>query len=93
MLRIFKAGETRELLTLEEGFRACEAAYRYYGEAGDVLSHPSSVMPDLPKDPTGQGARIQMTPSMLSSKGCRFVISLWQRRLLTRRRRLVSAKS
>ncbi len=35
---------------LEGGFEACEAAYRYYGEQRDVLSHPSSAFTTLPRD-------------------------------------------
>ena len=49
MLRIIMADEASALLTIEEGFSACEDAYRYYGETGDVLSHPSSVLLHLPK--------------------------------------------
>ena len=66
VLRIIKADEARSLLTLEEGFRACEEAYRYYGVVGDVLSHPSSVTLALPTDPPG---RAVLKPAQLKSAG------------------------
>jgi len=66
VLRIINADETSTLLTLEEGFRACEDAYRYYGEVGDVLSHPSSVTLALPTDPPG---RAILKPAQLKSAG------------------------
>ena len=66
VLRIIKADEARTLLTLEEGFRACEEAYRYFGEIGDVLSHPSSVTLALPTDPPG---RAILKPAQLKSVG------------------------
>jgi ornithine cyclodeaminase/alanine dehydrogenase-like protein (mu-crystallin family) len=66
VLRIIKAEEARALLTIEEGFRACDDAYRYYGEVGDVLSHPSSVMLPLPTELPG---RVVLKPAHLKSAG------------------------
>jgi ornithine cyclodeaminase len=51
-MRILSESEVRALAgdDLERGFEACEAAYRYYGEMRDVLSHPSSAFMSLPRD-------------------------------------------
>ena len=48
---ILRDSEVRELVTIEDGFAACEEAYRYYGETRDVLSQPSVAYLMLPKDP------------------------------------------
>ncbi len=50
-MRIVRGDEVRHLITLEDGFRVCEEAYRYYGRARDVLSHPSAMLLMLPGDP------------------------------------------
>jgi ornithine cyclodeaminase len=51
-MRILNESEVRDLVEndLEGGFAACEAAFRYYGEVRDVLSHPSSAFMSLPRD-------------------------------------------
>ena len=49
-MRILRGAEVERLATLEDGFAACEAAYRYYGRRRDVLSHPSSAFLDLPRE-------------------------------------------
>lgn len=51
-MRILSETEVRALAEddLEGGFAACEAAFRYFGEVRDVLSHPSSAFMALPRD-------------------------------------------
>ena len=51
-MRILNESEVRALAEddLEGGFEACEAAFRYFGEVRDVLSHPSSAFMSLPRD-------------------------------------------
>ena len=51
-MRILSETEVRALAEndLEGGFEACEAAFRYFGEVRDVLSHPSSTFMVLPRD-------------------------------------------
>ncbi len=51
-MRILSETEVRALAEndLQGGFEACEAAFRYYGEVRDVLSHPSSAFMSLPRD-------------------------------------------
>ncbi len=48
---ILRDHEVRQLVTIEDGFAACEDSYRYYGETRDVLSQPSVAYLTLPKDP------------------------------------------
>ena len=54
-MRILSESEVRALAEndLEGGFEACEAAFRYYGEVRDVLSHPSSAFMVLPREKPG----------------------------------------
>lgn len=49
-MRILRGEEVQRLATIEGGFEACAAAYRYYGRERDVLSHPSSSFLRLPRD-------------------------------------------
>lgn len=49
-MRLLRGDEVQRLATLDGGFAACEAAYRYYGRARDVLSHPSSSFLRLPRE-------------------------------------------
>jgi ornithine cyclodeaminase len=51
-MQILNESEVRALAEneLQGAFDACEAAFRYYGEARDVLSHPSSAFMTLPRD-------------------------------------------
>ena len=51
-MRILSETEVRALAEndLQGGFEACEAAFRYFGEVRDVLSHPSSAFMSLPRD-------------------------------------------
>jgi ornithine cyclodeaminase len=51
-MRILSESEVRALAEndLDGGFEACEAAFRYFGEVRDVLSHPSSAFMALPRE-------------------------------------------
>lgn len=48
-MRVLRGEEVERLASLEDGFAACKAAYRYYGRQRDVLSHPSSAFLTLPR--------------------------------------------
>ena len=65
-MRILGENEVRALATMEGGFRACEQAYRYYGERRDVLSHPSSAFLTLPRD---KPAKCRLKGAHLASLG------------------------
>ena len=49
-MRILRGEDVERLANLDDGFEACEAAYRYYGKHRDVLSHPSSAFLTLPRE-------------------------------------------
>lgn len=68
ILRILSEAEVRHLVQneLQAGFDACEAAYRYYGEMRDVLSHPSSAFMTLPRV---RPAKCRIKGAHLASKG------------------------
>lgn len=65
---ILSESEVRALVEddLEGGFTACEAAYRYYGEVRDVLSHPSSAFMTLPRE---KPAKCRLKGAHLASMG------------------------
>ena len=48
---VLRDSEVRQLVTIEDGFAACEASYRYYGEVRNVLSEPAAAYLVLPKEP------------------------------------------
>ena len=49
---VLRDSEVRQLVTIEDGFVACEESYRYYGEVRKVLSKPAAAYLVLPKNPS-----------------------------------------